>query len=229
MEKLVYLVERGDRVEPDVSSKQILEAAREDLIHYCEKLTVNVWDGRPEVRALAQHYATHDGTRQLHASISIWQHCLDRRRSFEAALSSISLPFHGYSVTESVLRDYPERRWRLGDRSPGLTLVAAFQKPARMDERDFYRLWQEGHSRLALEIHPLSRYVRNSVARSLGPDAPPFAAIVEERVATLRDMAPSVFFSGRQKEAGADLAGFVDVHLPGQIRIEIMSEYIICD
>lgn len=233
MEKLVYLIERGaepgPESEPLLSSVRVLECAKKELQRHCTKLTVNVWEGADDVRALAEHYSTADGERQLVASLSTWLDCLDQRDAFEAALDSLSLPYHGYLVTESLLVDYPNRDWPVGEKSPGVTLVAAFKRPPRLTEREFYRRWHEGHSRLALEIHPFSRYIRNGVARVLEPASPEFSGIVEERTATVDEMAPGVFFSGRDQEAGDDLASFVDVGGFDQMRIEMMSEYIIRD
>jgi hypothetical protein len=178
---------------------------------------------------MANLYATADGERQLLASVSIWLDCLDERDAFEAALDSLSLPYHGYLVTESVLRDYRVRDWCVGEKSPGVTLVAAFRRPPRLSEREFYRRWHEGHSPMSLEIHPLSRYIRNGVARVLEPASPGFSAIVEERVASVADMAPSVYFGDRESETRADMESFVDVHAFDHFRVELMSEYIIRD
>lgn len=237
MEKLIYLIEcgiergaePGRENQPPLSSVRVLECAKKELQHHCAKLTVNVWEGAEDVRALAERYSTADEERQLLASVSIWLECLDQRDAFEAALDTLTLPYHGYLVTESMVVDYRDRDWPVGEKSPGVTLVAAFRRPPRLSEREFYRRWQEGHSRLALEIHPFSRYIRNAVARVLEPTSPEFSAIVEERTASVEEMAPGVFFSGRDQEASDDLASFVDVGGFDQMRIELMSEYIIRD
>jgi hypothetical protein len=227
MEKLVYLFEKGGAADLAGVSREILDCAREiDSRNLCDQLWVNVWEGDAAVRALAVNYSTPDREKSLVGSLSVWLDCLDERGWIEERLRFAGIRFHGYLVTESIVREYAARDWPDGERSPGITLVAAFRKPAQLEDREFYRRWHEGHSRLSLEIHPLWRYVRNAVARAITPDAPDFRAIVEERVRHYEDMVPEAFYGGRQEVATNDLARFVDLGGIDQMRIELMSEYI---
>jgi hypothetical protein len=206
---------------------RILDCVREiDSCKRCNQLWVNVWEGDAAVRALATNYATPDREKSLVGSVSVWMDCLDDRAWIEERLRLPGVPFHGYLVTESIVREYQARDWPAGERSPGITLVAAFRKPVQLENREFYRRWQEEHSRLSLEIHPLWRYVRNAVARAITPGAPDFRAIVEERVRHHEDMMPDAFYGGKQEVATNDLARFVDLGGIDQMRIELMSEYI---
>lgn len=229
MEKLVYLIEKGSP-SPDSSARRVLDCARNVAGRgCCRAICVNVRESDPAVRSLAAFYATSDGDRQLLASLSVWMDCLDARANIEEILLGLALPFHGYLVTESVPRDYSRITWELGDKSPGVTLVAAFRKPGRLSDAEFYRRWHEGHTKLSLEVHPLWRYVRNAVARPLTAAAPPFRAIVEERVRSVQDLSPGAFYQGQQQTVTDDLRGFVDFDVADQMRIELMSEYIILD
>ncbi|MBP1687445.1 MAG: EthD domain [Deltaproteobacteria bacterium] len=228
MEKLVYLFEKGASADLVEVSRRILDCAREiDSNNRCDEVWINVWEGDPTVRALAGNYATPDRDKALVGSLSIWLDCLDDRAWIEERLRKLGIPFHGYLVTESVVREYEARDWPAGERSPGITLVAAFRKPRQLSDQEFYRRWHEGHSKLSLEIHPLWRYVRNAVARAITPEAPDFRAIVEERVRRYEDMEPDAFYRGKQDVATNDLATFVDFGGIDQMRIELMSEYIL--
>ena len=86
----------------------------------------------------------------------------------------------------------PQRRYR----SPGVSLVTAFPKPKHLDDETFYARWHGSHTPMSLEIHPLTRYVRNSVARCLTPGAPPYRAIVSESVESLEVAADPERFYG---------------------------------
>jgi len=228
MEKLVYLFEKGAAAHPGDVAQRILDCARKIGAHdRCDQTWVNVWEPDPAVRALAASYATPDREKSLVGSLSVWLDNLDDRGWIEEMLHGPGVPFHGYLVTESIVREYASRDWPDGARSPGITLVAAFRKPPALPDEEFYRRWHDGHSKLSLEVHPLWRYVRNAVARAITPGAPDFRAIVEERVRRYEDMAPEAFYRGQQQSVTNDLATFVDLGGVDQMRIELMSEYIL--
>lgn len=225
MEKLVYLFESGDCQDKPAAAQKILAAASA-LAKQGPNVAVNVWESDPQVRALATHYATSNGNGQLLGVLSVWLDSLDNRTQIDSAIAALHLPWHSYLVTESVPREYARRNWPVGEKSPGVTLVAAFQKSARLSDATFFQRWQQGHTPLSLQVHPLSRYIRNAVARPLTPDAPRFSAIVEERVQQLDDLLPENFYGGQAQRVSEDLASFVDLSRPDQIRIELMSEYL---
>ena len=81
------------------------------------------------------------------------------------------------SRTESVplpYRDVP------GARTPGLANVALLRRPADLDAETWRSRWHLGHTSVAIETQSTFGYTQNEVVRALTPDAPPFAAIVEE-------------------------------------------------
>ncbi len=228
MEKLVYLFEKGVTADLADVARRILDCAREiDTHNRCDQVWVNVRDHDPAIRALAGSYATPDREKSLIGSLSVWLDNLDDRAWIEEVLRSPGAPVYGYLVTESIVREYQAQDWLVGERSPGITLVAAFRKPAVLADEEFYRRWHEGHSKLSLKVHPLCRYVRNTVARVITPGAPDFRAIVEERVRRYEDMEPEAFYRGQQSLVANDLATFVDLGGIDQLRIELMSEYIL--
>ena len=84
-----------------------------------------------------------------------------------------------YLLTESVPRGWAGRDWVDGVRSPGVSLLTAFPKLDDIDHETFWSRWHGSHSVLTFEIHPVRRYVRNSVTRPLGA-GPAFDALVTE-------------------------------------------------
>ncbi|MGV0717619.1 EthD domain-containing protein [Mycolicibacterium sp. XJ662] len=83
-----------------------------------------------------------------------------------------------YLVTESVPLAPPDTV--PGQRSPGLANVALLRRPADMDEATWRTRWHVDHTPVAIDTQATFGYVQNAVVRALTPDAPTFAAIVEE-------------------------------------------------
>ena len=228
MEKLIYLLgdaEPGSipRLRVDLRDA-LLEKGPALLSAGAQRLSFTVADlGDEHVDSIDQFNA--HGL--LDAKVSLWLDSLDDRAEVEALLSGVSKRLAGYLVTESVPKEYDDRDWPDGERSPGVALVTTFPKPDTIDDEAFYRCWHGSHTPLSLEIHPLLHYVRNVAARSLTPGAPPFRAIVNESVASAEIAATPELFYGSpdgQKRAVKDLIQFVDFKTLSTV---VMSEYIL--
>ena len=163
----------------------------------------------------------------IDAVVYLWVDCLDGRGELEAVLEPLAARCAGYSVTESAPRRHAQRDWADGERSPGVNFVSAFTKLPRVDDEAFFRQWHGSHTPLSLELHPLTSYIRNSVARSLTPGAPTLRAIVNESVASLDVAADEdVFYGGAEgkRRTGEDLAKFMDARTLSTV---LMSEYVL--
>ena len=101
----------------------------------------------------------------------------------------------GYRVDESVPRAY-RRDWPDGSDTPGGSMLTLLHRRAGLTDAEFLRRWHEGHSPLALEIHPLWNYVRNVVAAPVLPGSPPLCGIVEEQCRTRDELLDPVRFFG---------------------------------
>jgi len=133
----------------------------------------------------------------------------------------------GYLVTESILCEYPETSWPAGEASPGIALVTTFPKPEKLDCETFYARWHGSHGPLSLELHPLTRYVRNAVFRPITEGAPTFHAIVSESVASCAVAADvDQFYSGpaNRKRIVKDLLSFAEIET---MSTAVMREYIL--
>jgi hypothetical protein len=228
MEKLIYMLgdtEPGTLPQGRADLRDALLAAGSSLASAgAQRASFTVADiDDPLAGEVAQFNV--DGL--IDAKVSFWLDSIDSRGEVEKVLAPLTKRMAGYLVTESIPRDYAERAWADGERSPGVALVTTFPKPEHLDDETFYACWHGSHTPLSLEIHPLLHYVRNAVARVLTPGAPPYRAIVNESVATLEIAAdPELFYSSREgmKRAGEDLAKFVDWKT---LSTALMSEYIL--
>lgn len=107
-----------------------------------------------------------------------------------------------YEVDESVPTTYgdnehaPTRDWPDGVRSPGVTAVSLIEKHPGLTDEEWLRRWFGRMSPVSGRIQPRTRYVRNRVLRALTPDAPPWAAIVEECWPSPRHVSNPFLFYG---------------------------------
>ncbi|MCE2390982.1 MAG: EthD domain-containing protein [Proteobacteria bacterium] len=204
MEKLVYLIGTdGDPAELGRDLQTVLgEIDARVGLQEIELLVADI----PQTDVPRMH--RNDPERRLSALVSVWVDSLDARGPLESELSARAPRLAGYLVTESMPREYRERGWPADAPSPGLALVTALNKRAGLSDEEFYTGWHGGHTPLSLRLHPLTRYVRNAVARALTPDAPDFGGIVWESVATYEDADDPLRFYGSeegQRETESDL------------------------
>lgn len=139
-------------------------------------LTVNVKDAR--VRHSLMTLSTLDPP--VNAIVSIWA-----QQSYGPAvaaaidrLGALSTDVYGYLVTESTPLLPPVTE--PGSRTTGLANVALLRRPPELDEATWRHRWQIDHTPVAIETQATFGYIQNAVVRSLTPDAPVLAAIVEE-------------------------------------------------
>jgi hypothetical protein len=226
MEKLVYLCWKrdGDSI---AQFRDVLlgDASARMLAGGAHSLTVNIADCGEQVTD--SPLVLGEG-RTLSASVSFWLDSLDARGAIEEALQPLSQRLWGYLVTESVPMQYPDRTWPDGKKSPGVTLFTAFAKPDRLTDEQFFGHWHGSHTPLSFEIHPLWRYIRNSVARPLTAGASPYRGIVEERFRAIEDaLDMERLFRGKaanMKRGMKDVDQFLD---RDRIDSALMNEYIV--
>jgi hypothetical protein len=229
MEKLEYVLWKGTETPVEAFRTALLEkAAPRILRNGARGLTVNVADVDAQ---LGGTVPVRDATGSVAGTVGVWLPCVDEREAVERALREASARIAGYLVTESVPRDYDERTWRDGERTPGVKLVTLFEKPERLSHEEFIERWHGSHTPLSLEIHPMWCYVRNVVARRLTPDAPDWKGIVDEQFRTAEDLTDPARFYGVSGDWKAniqrvleDCRGFLDLE---RIQTVVMSEYIL--
>jgi hypothetical protein len=63
---------------------------------------------------------------------------------------------------------------------PGFAQLVGLTRPARLSWAEWRRIWQGGHTSVAINTQSTFRYVQNVVFRAVTAGAPGLAAIVEE-------------------------------------------------
>ncbi|MET0899485.1 MAG: hypothetical protein ABWY45_16375 [Mycobacterium sp.] len=179
MEKVI-LVLRSSACDPAADEhwcEQLRGPVSEELLDLgLPGLTVNVKDA--PVRDSLMTLSTLDPP--VNAVVSIWAQqsygpqvsaAIDR-------LAELAADVFGYLVTEST--PLPPPVTEMGTRTTGLANIALLRRPADLDEATWRRRWHIDHTPVALETQATFGYTQNAIVRSLTPDAPELAAIVEE-------------------------------------------------
>jgi hypothetical protein len=173
------------------------------------------------------------------AQVSVWLDSYERRGEVESALAALGLRTAAYLVVESLYDDYgttphaAPRRWRDGERSPGVMTVALIHRPAGLGYREWITRWHGTQSPVSAELQPRTRYVRNEVVRALTAGAPEIDGIVEEGWPSAAHVAdPMLFFQATTPaELDANVARMmasVEACLDlDRLRSATMSEYLV--
>ncbi len=113
------------------------------------------------------------------AVVSLWtQQCYGEQMTEALKLLGAECDqLAAYLVTESVPLPAP---LELGSRTTGLANIALLRRPADLDQATWLNRWQLNHTRVAIETQSTFGYTQNWVVRTLTPDAPGIAGIVEE-------------------------------------------------
>jgi predicted acyl esterase len=201
------------------------------------RLTIDVWDPESDIPAPVP---TPAGETPLHGVISLWVDSIEQRAPFEEVLHAAAVRLAGYSVVESLYRDYggnqwgAPRSWPDGERSPGVLTVALLQQHPDQSFDEWMTRWQTRISPITEEIQPRTRYVRNAVFRPITDGAPLVSGIVEEAWPSLAHVTdPMLFYcaEGDPEKMNANITqmieeinAFVDL---STLRSVTMSEWIL--
>jgi hypothetical protein len=193
MEKLVYLLFH----EPELAGSALRQALLEKAVPAlrsagARELTLHVQD-----EEVAAGTPLRRSDPPIRAMVSFWMHDSDERAACEAALRPHARRLAGYLVVESrpLVHEAPR-----GRRTPGATQVTCIARKPGLHQEEFIRIWHGPHRAVAIETQSTTGYVRNEIVRALTPDAPPWAAVVEETfpIGALSD--PMVFYAAKGEE-----------------------------
>jgi len=230
----VWLAPASSRAEVSVA----LGAVGEQLLALDPlRLTVDRWDTDSDI---PPPVPTPEGETPLHGVVSLWVDSIEQREPFETVLAAKATRLAGYSVVESLYRDYGgnewsgRRHWPDGQRSPGVLTVALLQRPPDQTFDEWMARWHTRISPVTEAIQPRCRYVRNAVFRPVTTDAPPVHVIVEEAWPSLDHVTdPMLFYcaDGDPERMNAhvtqmieEITAFVDLTT---LRSATMSEWIL--
>lgn len=231
MEKLVYLVWERPSVAPEALGKQFLADIGPRLLALGARgLQVDLDDEHAQVPPMVP---VPGDELPVRACVSLWVDALDRRGPFEDVLAEAGVRRAGYLVTESMYRDYDDRAWPDGARSPGIITLTVFDKPTGADDETFYGHWYSHQSPMSEEMQPRVRYVRNAVARALTAGAPRYRAIVEEAWPSVEHLTNlhTFFGAATDEELGENVRVMLDstklLYDAATMRNYTMSEYVL--
>jgi hypothetical protein len=234
----MYLLWTPESATPEEREQLLLRELAPQLLALGPKaLTIDVDDTGAQVPS---PLPLPDDELPVRAVASIWLPAYDGREPYEQLLRTHTERIAGYLVTESMYTDYggnqwsPARDWPDGERSPGILTVTLLQQKRGTAYEEWMTFWHTRQSPMSEGIQPRARYVRNSVARAITPDAPPYLGIVEEAWPTVEDLTdPMRFYCGggdaERMQANmqtmlAHIATLLDLDAT---RVHTMSEWIL--
>ena len=195
MEKIGILRWRSPDESPD--SEDLL-AAGDRLAragHYTTVLTEHTGD------AAAFRYGEDPDGLVLSSMASVWVDQVEQHTEVADQLPPAARTV-AYLLAESIPLDWQDRDWLDGTTSPGVTILTALCRLDGLDDDTFFGRWHGSHSKLTFEIHPIKRYVRNTVVRRLGDGPFPFDAIVPEGFDPADVLDPTRFYGVGEPERG---------------------------
>lgn len=229
MEKLVYVLWRPTDRSPDAFRDDLLDLANDALVRLgAPHLTLQVADGEAEAGASARISRLPSPPA---ATVSFWLESPELRGPYEAALQGVAERAAVYEVAESVPLAAVEP---VGKRSSGLSMVSFLTPLPGLPQAEFLELWHDEHRGVALDLQSTHLYVRDTVARALSPDAPPWAGIVAEGFADGVLSDPMRWYSAsspeelrdRQRRMLESVRAFLDL---SQIEVHPMSRWRLAD
>ena len=219
--RILYLIRRPDESDRAGFRESVLDFVRTNLVSSAESVVVCVSDLRPPRR-----------------SVIPFRNDLIALVSLDGVEESARWPeppegFAGAYVSEVAVPVEHQRRWELGQPSPGAGLFTLFRKKKGLTDDEFLNRWYNGHTPLTLEVHPNVGYVRNRVIgkwTAAGPAGTDWNGIVEEQYDPPSDLLkPSRFFGGSlwkmlptMLRVYRDVKGFIDY---GSIETWLTTEF----
>jgi hypothetical protein len=234
----MYLTWLGERSTRSEVAEVLRGRVAEELLSLDPaRLTIDVWDPESDIPAPVP---TPEGETPLHGVVSLWVDSIEQRAPFEEVLAAAAVRLAGYSVVESLYRDYggnqwgAPRSWPDGERSPGVLTVALLQQHPDQSLAEWMTRWHSRISPITEEIQPRTRYVRNAVFRPITDGAPPVSGIVEEAWPSLGHVTDPMLFYCADGDAEKmntnitqmieEINAFVDL---STLRSVTMSEWIL--
>jgi hypothetical protein len=210
--KLQYLL-RAPATEPvDAFRSRALELGSRLLVRGPGRLKLTVTSEEPPRLSVVPY------RRDRLALVSLWDPAAPREAAarWNGWLQDVGVTA-GYRVHESVPRPY-QRDWPDGAQTPGVGMLTLLHRRRGLSDEAFLRRWHDGHSHLALEVHPLWNYVRNVVEAGVLDGSPPLCGVVEEQFRTRRELLdPVALFGGwlrmlpNMARVLHDVRGFLDL------------------
>ena len=119
---------------------------------------------------------------QILAAVFVWVDAAEGSKVASALpdATESGAKWHGWLVSEAEpIRNQAHPPGPDG-RVSGFAQIVALIRPEHLAWGEWRRIWQGGHTSVAINTQSTFRYVQNVVFRALTAGAPPYAAVVEE-------------------------------------------------
>ena len=180
MEKVIYFMWR----DPSADAEQFGKNLRGPL---CDRLLAGDVRGL-HVNIMDAAVAPAVGLRQINlwpqpeAFVSVWvDSAIDYlRRPVDDIVAAAAWRIAAYLVSESMPIRNTRHQPRPGQRTEGFSQIALLGRPPRLTPEQWRNIWQNSHTKVAIDTQSTFLYVQNLVLRPLTYGAPIIDALVEE-------------------------------------------------
>lgn len=212
MEKLICALWKDENEPREAFNQRILATLPTYLAAAgASRLRINIEDDITDRGAALRQSR---GEPQHHATIQFWLPSANAifRSDVDQLLGEAGARFALWLVAESSVIENGAHAPAMQSRCEGWAQLAFLTRPARQSFEDWLAVWHDHHTRVAIETQSNFEYIQNLVIRALTPDAPRYAAIVEECFPQAALSDPYVFFDavGDQTKFDANLATMMD-------------------
>jgi hypothetical protein len=180
MEKLVYLLIGSAGAIPAGLDADLREATAVQALRLgARSVQVNVTD-----TTLGHPFGVEPeaGSEQILAAASFWVDAAEGSRVATTLppVDASTGVWHGWLVCEAEPLVNRAHLPAADGRVPGFAQLVALRRPEHLSWSEWRRIWQGGHTSVAIHTQSSFRYVQNVVLRPLTAGAPPYVAVVEE-------------------------------------------------
>lgn len=202
MQKLLYVLWRRPESQGEAGERALREALTLALrgIDIVRSAQLNLVDDAVAPAAALRQIATQPPP---DAFLQIWvdSAITALRAPLDALLAQRFARVASYLLSESQPLRNTQHPPMPGARTAGFSQMALLRRPARLDAAQWRDIWQDSHTRVAIETQSTFEYTQNEIIRALSADAPDWVALVEEcfPLEAMRD--PQLFFAARGDEA----------------------------
>lgn len=212
MEKVIAALWKADSEDRDTFNARVLADLPAKLeAAGASRVRINVEDAITDTGNMLRQTR---GEAQHNAAVQFWMPSANAifRADVDAVLAATGVRFAAWLVLESTILPNKDHSPAPGTRNWGWAQMAFLTRPERLTFDEWLAIWQDSHTRVAIDTQSNFEYVQNVVIRALTPGAPPYAAIVEECFPEAALTDPFVFFDavGNQEKFTANLSTMME-------------------
>jgi len=179
MEKVIYALWKDEADSTESFNEKLLSDISAKLKIHAHSVRINIQDAVVANGTSPKVFAT---TPHIQAVIQVWIDSANDafRRPIDNIIDAACLRFEAWLVSDSTPIPNTKYISQLGERTEGFSQVVFLGRPDHLSWAKWRKQWHNVHTRVAIDTQSNFEYIQNLVTRRLTPEAPKFAAIVEE-------------------------------------------------